>query len=90
MPGRHNVLNALAAAALAHESGVPAEQIAAGLEQFPGLHRRLEVLGDRRGVTLVDDYAHHPTAVTAALAAVREMFPRRRVWCAGQAAGLLT
>ncbi len=81
VPGRHNVLNALAAAGLAWANGATPGQIAAGLDSFAGLHRRLEVLGTWRGVTLVDDYAHHPTEVTAALAAVRCMFPHRRVWC---------
>ncbi|MCE5302003.1 MAG: UDP-N-acetylmuramate--L-alanine ligase [Planctomycetaceae bacterium] len=83
-PGRHNVLNALAAAALASRGGATPEQIAAGLSGFTGLHRRLEVLGTWRGATWVDDYAHHPTEVSAALAAVRRMFPGRRVWCVFQ------
>ncbi len=83
-PGRHNVVNALAAAALASANGVSAEQIAAGLGEFPGLHRRMELLGQRRGVALLDDYAHHPTEVRAALAAAREMFPGRRLWCVFQ------
>jgi UDP-N-acetylmuramate--alanine ligase len=100
--GLHNVLNALAAAALAWENGVSAAQIASGLADFPGLHRRLEVLGAYRGkgdspifanakigtvpsrVTLIDDYAHHPTEISAALAAVRLMFPHSRVWCVFQ------
>ena len=84
MPGRHNVLNALAAAALAWANGATAGQIAAGLDSFAGLHRRLELLGTWRGVALVDDYAHHPTEVTAALDAVRHLFPHRRVWCVFQ------
>ena len=84
MPGRHNVLNALAAAALAYENGLSADQISAGLATFPGLHRRLERLGTWRGAAVIDDYAHHPTEVTAALAAVRDMFPRARVWCVFQ------
>jgi UDP-N-acetylmuramate--alanine ligase len=83
-PGEHNVLNALAAAALAYENGVLPDQISAGLARFPGLHRRLELLGTWRDATLVDDYAHHPTEVTAALAAVRLMFPLARVWCVFQ------
>ena len=81
VPGEHNVLNALAAAALAYENGVTGDQISAGLGSFPGLHRRLELLGTWRGATLFDDYAHHPTEVAAALAAVRQMFPHSRVWC---------
>jgi len=84
VPGRHNVLNALAAAALACENGLSGEQVAAGLAGFPGLQRRLEMRGIWRGVTLIDDYAHHPTEVAAALAAVRGLFPRRRVWCVFQ------
>jgi len=83
-PGEHNVLNALAAAAIAYENGVSSDQISAGLGSFPGLHRRLEWLGAWHGVALIDDYAHHPTEVTAALAAVRRMAPRARVWCVFQ------
>jgi UDP-N-acetylmuramate--alanine ligase len=83
-PGRHNVLNALAAAALAWENGVSPERIALALGRFRGLRRRLERLGAWRGVTLVDDYAHHPTEVTATLGTIRRMFPGRRVWCVYQ------
>jgi UDP-N-acetylmuramate--alanine ligase len=83
-PGRHNMLNALAAAALAWENGATANRIASGLKSFAGLHRRLERLGTWRGVTFIDDYAHHPTEVSAALEAVRAMSPRRRVWCVFQ------
>ncbi|NUQ62062.1 MAG: UDP-N-acetylmuramate--L-alanine ligase [Pirellulales bacterium] len=81
VPGWHNVLNALAAATVAWENGVEGATIAAGLGAFRGLHRRLEVMGAWRGVTLIDDYAHHPTEVTATLAAVRRMYPGRRLWC---------
>lgn len=84
VPGRHNGFNALAAAALAWGCGVSAETIAAGLASFPGLHRRLERRGTREGVTLLDDYAHHPTEVTAALQTVRQMEPGRRLWCVFQ------
>ncbi len=83
-PGRHTVLNALAAAALASQNGVGAEQIAEGLGSFAGLHRRLELLGTWDGVTVLDDYAHHPTEIRATLDTVRRMFPRRRVWCVFQ------
>lgn len=84
VPGRHNVLNALAAAAVARQNGLAPAEIAAGLGQFRGLHRRLEALGCWRGATLVDDYAHHPTEVAAGLAAVRRMYPGRRIWCVFQ------
>lgn len=83
-PGRHNVLNALAAAALAFHQGVDAGQIACSLAGFRGLCRRMEDLGTWRGVTVLDDYAHHPTEVTAALAAVRQMHPKRRLCCVFQ------
>ena len=78
------MLNALAAAALAYRNGISADQISAGLATFPGLHRRLELLGTWHGATLIDDYAHHPTEVTAALTTVRRMFPHARVWCVFQ------
>ncbi|HTQ38274.1 MAG TPA: Mur ligase family protein [Pirellulales bacterium] len=82
--GRHHVLNAVAAAGMARHCGVSAQQIAQGLAAFRGLKRRLEVRGRWGGVPWVDDYAHHPTEVKAALATVRQMFPRRRVWCVFQ------
>ncbi len=84
VPGRHNVENALAAAALAWAAGVGPEGIAAGLAQFRGIQRRLERLGTWGGVTLVDDYAHHPTEVAASLRTVRQMWPSRRTWCVFQ------
>jgi UDP-N-acetylmuramate--alanine ligase len=82
--GRHNVLNAVAAAALARHCGVSAQHISQGLATFRGLKRRLEGRHRWGGVPWIDDYAHHPTAVKAALAAVRQMFPRRRIWCVFQ------
>lgn len=84
VPGRHNVLNALAAAALAWDIGLTAAEIAAGLASFAGLHRRLETLGSWHDVTWLDDYAHHPTEIAATLATVRQMHPGRRVWCVFQ------
>jgi UDP-N-acetylmuramate--alanine ligase len=84
VPGRHNVLNALAAAALAWHEGLAPVQLAAGLAGFRGLKRRLEHRGVWQGVTMLDDYAHHPTEIAAALDAVRRMFPGRRVWCVFQ------
>lgn len=84
VPGRHNVFNALAAAALASHCGATGTAIRAGLERFAGLRRRLQLLGEVRGIALLDDYAHHPTEVAAALATVRQMYPDRRVWCVFQ------
>ena len=84
VPGLHNVQNALAAAALAGELGIGARPIAGGLESFAGLSRRLEALGTWRGVTVIDDFAHHPTEITAAIAAVRQMHGGRRICCVFQ------
>jgi UDP-N-acetylmuramate--alanine ligase len=72
VPGRHNVLNATAAVAIGIQLGVPPDQIAAGLETFRGVDRRFQEKGTVRGVTVVDDYGHHPTEVLATLQAARE------------------
>lgn len=78
-PGAHNVANAVAAAAAADVLGVPAETIAPALSAFPGLRRRFEISEDTRGVTYVDDYAHHPHAVAVTLETARQRFRGRRV-----------
>jgi UDP-N-acetylmuramate--alanine ligase len=72
VPGRHNVLNAAAAVAIGVQLGVSPEQIAAGLASFRGVDRRFQVRGVERGVTVVDDYGHHPTEIKATLQAARE------------------
>jgi UDP-N-acetylmuramate--alanine ligase len=72
VPGRHNVLNASAAAAVGVQLGVAPEQIAAGLDSFRGVDRRFQIKGVVRGVTVVDDYGHHPTEILATLKAARE------------------
>jgi UDP-N-acetylmuramate--alanine ligase len=72
VPGRHNVLNATAAVAIAHQLEVPPEKIAEGLKHFRGVDRRFQQKGKARGVTVVDDYGHHPTEIRATLAAARE------------------
>jgi len=72
VPGRHNVLNATAAVAIAHQLGIDAEMIAEGLRYFRGVDRRFQLRGEERGVTVVDDYGHHPTEIRATLAAARE------------------
>ena len=71
VPGRHNVYNSLAAAALARYLGVDFEPVQKALHQFKGAKRRFQVLGEVEGVTVVDDYAHHPTEVKATLEAAR-------------------
>ncbi len=77
IPGGHNVQNALMAAAAADWCGVPAEKIAFGLSDFHGAGRRFEFLGTFRGVTVADDYAHHPTEITATLKTARTLGYRR-------------
>ena len=72
VPGRHNVLNATAAVAIARQLEIPAEKIAEGLNSFRGVDRRFQQRGQARGVTVVDDYGHHPTEIRATLAAARE------------------
>jgi UDP-N-acetylmuramate--alanine ligase len=72
VPGRHNVLNATAAVAVGVQLGVAPDQIAAGLESFRGVDRRFQIKGVVRGVTVVDDYGHHPTEIVATLKAARE------------------
>ena len=77
VPGRHNVLNATAAVAIARQLEVPEEKIAEGLNRFRGVDRRFQQRGQARGVTVVDDYGHHPTEIRATLAAARECGHRR-------------
>jgi UDP-N-acetylmuramate--alanine ligase len=77
VPGAHNVLNARAALAAAALAGFDLDVVAAALAGFPGVHRRLELKGERDGARVYDDYAHHPTEVRAALGALREMSPSR-------------
>jgi len=77
--GTHNIENAVAAVAAVSELGVPVADAAAALAHFRGVRRRLEVRGEARGVTVLDDFAHHPTAVAATLEAVRARYPGRRV-----------
>jgi UDP-N-acetylmuramate--alanine ligase len=72
VPGRHNILDATAAVAIAHQLQVAPKKIAAGLNSFRGVDRRFQLRGRARGVTVVDDYGHHPTEIRATLAAARE------------------
>ena len=84
IPGRHNVLNALAAIAVADYLSVPNDVIHDTLRNFRGAARRFEILGEFNGVTVVDDYAHHPTEIRATLAAARERFPGNALWAVFQ------
>ena len=80
LAGEHHVLNALAATALCAWAGAPAEAIGSALGRFQGASRRMEVLGRIADVTVVDDYAHHPTEIRATLAAARQRFSPQRLW----------
>jgi UDP-N-acetylmuramate--alanine ligase len=79
LPGRHNVANALAAIAVGRELSIPFPTIARALAEFEGVVRRFETKGERKGVLVVDDYAHHPTEIAATLASARQVYPKRRL-----------
>jgi UDP-N-acetylmuramate: L-alanyl-gamma-D-glutamyl-meso-diaminopimelate ligase len=80
MPGEHNQRNAAAVALCATALGLTQEQIQRGFSSFAGVKRRMEVRGEAGGVTVLDDFAHHPTAITETIRAIREKYPRQRVW----------
>jgi UDP-N-acetylmuramate--alanine ligase len=84
VPGRHNVSNALASLAVARTLGLDLGQAAVALGQFTGTGRRFEVRGEVAGVTVIDDYAHHPTEIRATLSAARSRYPSRRIWAVWQ------
>lgn len=77
IPGIHNIYNALATTAVAHQLGVPFENIREALLRFGGVHRRFELIGDKNGVKIFDDYAHHPTEIKATLQAAKQRKPER-------------
>jgi len=80
MAGEHNALNATAAAALAAGQGVAVEAIVEALATFRSVKRRLEVRAEVNGITIIDDFAHHPTAIRETLRALRGAYPGRRLW----------
>jgi UDP-N-acetylmuramate--alanine ligase len=80
LAGAHMAVDGLVALAAAIVAGVSPEQAVRGLASFPGVGRRLELKGDVGGVIVLDDYGHHPSAIRATLAAVRQRYPGRRVW----------
>jgi len=84
MVGAHNVLNALACCAVAHELGIPFKVTVEALAEFAGVQRRFTVRGEVNGITVVDDYGHHPAEIRATLAGARASFPHRRIVCAFQ------
>ena len=80
--GRHNVLDALAAVALAYGMGVECDAIARALATFQSVRRRMEIKGEAVGVLVVEDFAHHPTAIRMTLEAARTRWPGRKIWAA--------
>jgi UDP-N-acetylmuramate: L-alanyl-gamma-D-glutamyl-meso-diaminopimelate ligase len=80
LAGEHNALNATAAAALASDRGVSKETIAAALLSFKSVKRRLEIRAEIGGVTVIEDFAHHPTAIRETLRALRAVYPQSRLW----------
>jgi len=81
LPGRHNILNALAVVAIAAGAGLPAQQILQLLPNFTGIDRRLMLKEKVGEITVLDDYAHHPTEIKATLEAIRQRYRPRRIWC---------
>ncbi len=84
LPGRHNILNSLAAVAVADWLDIPFDCLQRALARFSGVERRFEIKGEAGGVVVVDDYAHHPTEIAATLAAARNRYPDRRIWAVFQ------
>jgi len=84
LPGRHNILNALAVTAMAINLGIPAKRVLQLLPGFTGIDRRLMLKGELAGITILDDYAHHPTEIRATLEAIRERYRPDRIWCVFQ------
>jgi UDP-N-acetylmuramate: L-alanyl-gamma-D-glutamyl-meso-diaminopimelate ligase len=80
LAGEHNRHNAAAAVVCATELGLSGEQIQAGFSAFTGIKRRMEVRGEAAGVTVLDDFAHHPTAIAETIRAIRQKYPLRRLW----------
>ena len=78
-PGRHNILNALAAIGVALQAGIAPEKCAEGLAAFSGVGRRFELKGEKNGITVIDDYGHHPTEIQATIRTARQVFPGRRL-----------
>jgi UDP-N-acetylmuramate--alanine ligase len=84
VPGEHNVRNALAALAIIHRLNLPVDDAAETLASFQGTGRRFDVLGEAAGVTVIDDYAHHPTEIRVTLSAARQRYPEQRIWAVWQ------
>ena len=80
MMGRHNALNSVAVIAVALNLGLSADEVRSALQGFRGIKRRQEIVGEQNGVVVIDDFAHHPTAIHLTIEAVKEAFPNSRLW----------
>jgi len=80
LPGMHNVYNALAALIVSHIIGIKDEKAIEVIESYHGTERRFEVIGTKSGVTVIDDYAHHPTQITTTIKAARQRYHQQRIW----------
>ncbi len=83
VPGKHNILNALASICVGLTLSIPHENIVKGLQEYKGTHRRFEIKGIKNGVTVIDDYAHHPTEIQATLNAAKN-YPHKKIFCVFQ------
>jgi UDP-N-acetylmuramate--alanine ligase len=84
LPGRHNIMNALAVIAMASNIGIAPQQTLSLLDSFTGMDRRLMLKGQFGQISVLDDYAHHPTEIRASLAAIRQRYNPNRLWCVFQ------
>lgn len=80
MMGRHNVENAAAVAGLCFSLGLTKDEIYKGFQTFKGIKRRQEIVGEKKGIVVIDDFAHHPTAIDLTIDAVKKAYPNQRVW----------
>ena len=80
MIGRHNVENAAAVAGLCFNLGLTKDEINEGFQTFKGIKRRQEIVGEKKGITVIDDFAHHPTAINLTIDAVKKAYPGQKVW----------
>ncbi len=84
VPGIHSILNATAAIAVSLECGIKLGSIKESVANFDGVIRRMQTKGELDGITVIDDYAHHPTEINATLQALKSFYPKRKVWCVFQ------
>ena len=80
LPGKHNVLNAAAGLALAHQLGLDLSRLRSALKNFEGTERRFDVVYDQGGVVIINDYGHHPTQIRATIQAARDLYPSKKLW----------